>query len=121
MRWLMVVGLAAGVAAPVCASDQRIEARRLYNLGQYDAAEKLVREELTVRDSSDAARVVLGRVQLERYRQSADPADLAAARESFRSVDPLVLDSRDQVEYTIGLGEALYLEDRFGAAAQLFE
>lgn len=121
MRWLMFVVLAAGLAAPVGASDQLAEARRLYNLGQYDAAEKLVREELTVRDSSDAARVVLGRVQLERYRQSADPADLAAARESFRSVDPLVLDSRDQVEYTIGLGEALYLEDRFGAAAQLFE
>jgi hypothetical protein len=123
MRWLVSVALAAALTVHPAAreSDQLAEARRLYNLGQYDAAEKLARAELAVPERADAARVVLGRVQLERYRQSADPADLAAARESLRSVDPLALDAREQVEYTVGLGEALYLEDRFGAAAQLFE
>jgi hypothetical protein len=117
----MFIVFLGGLAAPARASDQLAEARKQYNLGQYDAAEKLARDELTVPEHADAARVVLGRVQLERYRQSADPADLAAARESLRAVDPLALDAREQVEYTIGLGEALYLEDRFGAAGQLFE
>jgi hypothetical protein len=123
MRWLASVALAAALTAhpAALASDQLADARRFYNLGQYDAAEKLARAELATPSNADAARVVLGRVQLERYRQSADPNDLAAARESLRNVDPLALDARAQVEYTVGLGEALYLEDRFGAAAQLFE
>jgi hypothetical protein len=121
MRWLVLVALAGLIAAPAHASDQLAEARRLYNLGRYDDAEKVARAEMASAATADAARVVLGRVQLERYRQSADPADLAAARESLRSVDPLALDAREQVEYTVGLGEALYLQDLFGAAAQLFE
>lgn len=121
MRWLVVLALAGGFAGPAHFSDQLAEARRLYNSGQYEAAEKLARQELEIPGSVDAARVVLARVQLERYRQSADPDDLAAARESLRLVNPLSLESREQVEYTIGLGETLYLTDQFGAAAQLFE
>ena len=42
---------------------------------------------------ADAARVVLGRIQLERYRQSSDPKDLAAARGSLRDVDAAPLDA----------------------------
>ncbi len=44
-----------------------------------------------------------------------------AARESLRDVDPRQLDGRERVELTIGFAEALYLEDRFGAAAEQFE
>ena len=32
-----------------------------------------------------------------------------------------LLDARERIELTLGLGEALFLEDRFGAAAELFE
>jgi hypothetical protein len=120
MRSLIFAALVLLLAHPVQASDQLAEARRLYNLGQYDAAEKVAAAALES-PAADAARVVIGRVRLERYRQSADPADLTAAREALRAVDPLALDARAQVEYTVGLGEALYLQDLFGAAAQIFE
>ena len=103
------------------AADLLAEARRLYNLGQYATAEKVAREAAAVPATADAARVVLGRIRLERYRQSNDFEDLAAARASFRDVDARALDSRERVELMIGLAEALYLEDRYAAAAELFE
>jgi hypothetical protein len=103
------------------AADPLAEARRLYNLGQYATAEKVAREATAVPATADAARVVLGRIRLERYRQSNDFEDLTAARASFRDVDARALDARERVELIIGLAEALYLEDRYAAAAELFE
>jgi tetratricopeptide (TPR) repeat protein len=121
MRLPFVAALLVAVALPASAADPIAEARRLYNLGQYDAAERLAREATAVPATVNTAHVVLGRIQLERYRQSADPVDLKGARASLTSVDPGVLDARDRVELMIGLAEALYLEDRFAAAAELFE
>jgi hypothetical protein len=109
------------LAAPAFAADSLAEARRLYNLGQYEMAEKLARESATVPARVDASRVVLGRIQLERYRQTADARDFNLARESLRTVDAAALDAAERVELTIGLAEALYLEGRFGAAADMFE
>jgi hypothetical protein len=108
-------------AAPARAQDALVDARRLYNAGDYDAAERLARAALEVPASANAARVVLGRIQLERYRRSGAQSDLADARNVLRAVDPRALDRTERLEFTIGLGEALYLEDRFGAAAELFE
>jgi hypothetical protein len=103
------------------AADPLAEARRLYNLAQYEMAEKLAREAAAIPARADAAKVVLGRIQLERYRQSADPKDLEVARQSLRTVDSAALDAAERVELTIGLAEGLYLEERYGAAADLFE
>ena len=112
---LLIFGPAAQAADPLA------EARRLYNAGQYEAAARVAREAIAVDGLADAARVVLGRVQLERFRQTADPADLGAAREAFRTVDPAALRYRERLELAIGQAEVLYLDDRFGAAAELFE
>jgi hypothetical protein len=117
---LTLLGLLILVPA-VQAADPLAEARRLYNAGQYEAAAHAAREALAVEGFADAARVVLGRVQLERFRQTADPADLNAARDALRSVDPAPLRYRERLELAIGQAEVLYLEDRFGAAAELFE
>ena len=114
-----LVAVLLTLAGPVQANDALAEARRLYNLAQYEAAERAAREAL--RTAPDPARVVLGRIRLELYRRSADPADLAEARLALRAVDPRPLQAYERIELTIGLGEALYLEDRFGAAAELFE
>lgn len=114
-----LVAVLLTLAGPVEASDALAEARRLYNLAQYEPAERAARE--AMRTTPDSARVVLGRVRLERYRQSADPQDLAEARMALRMVDPRPLQPNERVELTIGLAEGLYLEDRFGAAAELFE
>ena len=121
MRPLAVAALLLTIIRPVAAADSLAEARRLYNLGQYETAEKLAREAAAVPARADAARVVLGRIQLERYRQSSNPKDLNLARESLRGVDATPLDAAERVELTIGLAEALYFEEKFGAAAQLFE
>jgi hypothetical protein len=111
---LMLVGHAA-------AADPLAEARRLYNQAQYDQAEKLARDVAAMPGRADAARVVLGRIRLERFRQSANAQDLARARDALRMVDATALEPADRVELTIGLAEALYLEQRYGAAAELFE
>lgn len=118
---LMAALLASAVSASAQTSDHIAQARRLYNLGEYAAAERLARGAAESAGTANAAHVLLGRIQLERYRQSADPADLAEARRSLRAVDATALDWRDRVELLIGLAEGLYLEDRFAASAELFE
>ena len=118
---LVVLGVLWTLAVPAYAADALSEARRLYNLGQYDAAERSAREATRNPATANAAGVVLGRVQLERYRRSANSADLTDAIAALRAVDPRVLEPRERTELTIGLAEALFLEDRFGAAASMFE
>jgi tetratricopeptide (TPR) repeat protein len=122
MRLLLALA-AAGLltAAPAVAADPLGEARRLYNLGDYEAAERAAREAARQPATAEGARLVLGRIHLERYRRSADAADLSAGREALRAIDARALDQRDRLELTIGLGEALYLENRYGAAADLFQ
>jgi hypothetical protein len=121
MRLLLAVSVLVLGAELGAAADPLAEARKLYNAGQYDLAEQSALEALKQPTMVDGARLVLGRVHLERFRRNADPAELAAARESLRSVDARGLDQRDRLELTIGLGEALYLDDRFGPAAELFQ
>lgn len=121
--WLqatLIAGLVV-VALPASAADPLAEARRQYNLGNYFDAERLAREAMKVPASSNVARVVLGRTQLERYRQTGDPIDLASGRSVLLEVDPRSLGEQERLELVIGLAEALYLEDRFGASADLFD
>ena len=124
------MGVAAGVlgATPgaVFAADQApatrlAEARRLYNEARYDAAIELATTLTSAAATRQAAWLIAGRAGLERFRQSARPEDLLAAREALRRVDPAGLDARDRLELVVGLGEALYLEESFGPAAEVFD
>ena len=54
--------------------DALAEARRLYNQGQYERPSGSRARQPRSPRRADAARVVLGRIQLERYRQTADRA-----------------------------------------------
>lgn len=122
MRWLGgLIVLFCVTSGPLYAADPLSDARRLYNQGQFDAAEQAAREAARFPATADGARVVLGRIQLERYRRTPAAADLSGAIVTLREVDTRRLDARERVEYAIGLAEALYLEDRFGAAAAFFE
>jgi hypothetical protein len=67
------------------------------------------------------AGVVLGRAGLERFRRTADPADLAKARDALRMVDPSGLSPRDRLDLVIGLGETLFFDEHYRSAADLFE
>lgn len=102
-------------------AGQLAEARRLYNQGRYDAAIDLATTLTTVAATRDAAWLISGRAGLERFRQSSDAAELQKARDALRQVDPSALDARDRLELVVGLGEALYLEESFGPAAEVFD
>ena len=93
----------------------------MYNAAQYEAAERSARAALTEPRTLNSARVVLGRVLLERYRLTPSAATLAEARDTLRTVHPDGLDARERLELMLGLAEALFLEDRFAAAAEMFE
>ena len=122
MRVLLVaVAITILSAGGAAAADPLAEARRLYNLGEYDAAVRYAREALELPAVREGARLVLGRIHLERYRRTADQADLSQARDALKSVNPASLDNRERAELTIGLGESLFYEDRFGIAAETFE
>ena len=118
LLWLAVLLL---VPAVVAAQDPLGESRRLYNAGDYDGAERAVRIALQQPAAASGARVILGRILLERFRQSAMPEQLTEARAALRDADPRQLDARERLELTIGFGEALFLEDRFAAAAEMIE
>jgi hypothetical protein len=109
------------VASPVLAQDSIGEARRLYNAAQYDAAERAARAALSQPRAVNSARVVLGRILLERYRLKPSPPLLVEARDTLRSVSADSLDPRERLELMLGLGEVLFLEERFAAAAEIFE
>ena len=64
---------------------------------------------------------MLARAHLERYRQLADPTDLGAARSALTGVSVDRLGTPDRAEFLIALGGSLFLEDDFGAAAEVFE
>ena len=102
------------------AQDALGEARRLYNSGMFDDAERLARTAIEQPAHANSARVVLGRIQLEKFRKAPSQTFLADARQSLREVDPLALDPRERLELTLGFAETLFLEDRFLAAAEMF-
>jgi tetratricopeptide (TPR) repeat protein len=115
---VLSLGLAATPAWATRADLAR--ALSLYNQGQFDQAIAAAAAARKTPETQDPAAVVLARAHLERYRAQVDPADLAAAREALGSVRATLLDRRTRLEYLLALGEALFLEDEFGAAAQLF-
>ena len=96
-------------------------ARTLYNERQFDGAIDAAKAAQKLPATADAATVVLARAHLERYRERANPDDLSAARVALGTVRVSNIDSRDHVDFLLALGEALFFEDDYGAAATLFE
>jgi hypothetical protein len=109
---------------PVVAMAQRAElakARALYNKRQFDDAITAAGVARNTPAVADAAAIVQARAHLERYRERADPADLSAARAALSAIRAAGLAARDRLEFLLALGQSLFLEDDFGAAAEIFE
>jgi hypothetical protein len=117
---LLVLVLAPGVRA-ADPPDPLAQARLFYNqrdfVGAIAAAERL-RETAGLADRAD---LIGARAYLERYRDGAAVEDLNSARERLRRLDPRAFEPRERTEYIVGLGEALYFDQAFGAAAEVFE
>ncbi len=113
--------LVLGLAFP----DQQVvppleRARVAYNAGRYDQAIALASDARSAPDTADAAAVVFARAHLERYRTALADDDLTSAREALRGVATAKLNAGDYNEYLVGLGESLYYEEHFSAAAECF-
>ena len=73
-------------------------------------------------DTAEMPRRSCSRARISSATASAPiPSDLSAAREALGTVRAASLDERDQLELLLALGESLFLEDDFGAAAEILE
>jgi hypothetical protein len=110
--------LAAAQQAPAVA-DPLAPARTAYNQGKYDVAIEAAK---AVEPAVGApASLIIGRAGLERFRTTADPAELTAARTALSGLDASRLSPRDRLDLIVGLGEALFFDEHYHAAADLFE
>jgi len=96
-------------------------ARAAYNAADFEAAIDAASVARRQPEWADAAALVIARSHIERYRRTANADDLTAARETLGAIRAKALMPRDQVDLVVGLGQALYLGELFGAAAELFE
>ena len=110
------------LVAPVRGADDALtRARALYNQGQFEQAINAAEQARLVPARADSADLVSARAYLERFRASASPDDLVNARERLRRIDPQRFPAGERAEYVVGLGEALFFESAYGAAAQMLE
>jgi hypothetical protein len=121
-------GVALGVfliASPAVYAADKLdplsEARQLYNQRQFDAALAAAERARLTPAVADRADLIAARAFLERFRESAASDDLTKARERLRRIDPRRFDLLERTEFIVGLGEALYFDESYGAAADLFE
>jgi len=115
---VLVVALVSG-ARPAAAQDlNRVHA--LYNEGRYAEAIDAATQAQAVPATRQAAGVALARAHLERYRDAGDPTDVLAARAALSAVQAAALTVRGRIDYSFGLGQALFFENDIGAAAELF-
>jgi hypothetical protein len=115
-----VLVLALGV--PLWGADDPLtRARVLYNLGQFEAAINAAEQARLTPARADAADLVAARAYLERFRASEASDDLVNARERLRRIDPQRFPARERSEYIVGLGEAMFFEAAFGAAADVLD
>jgi len=120
----LLAGLFMGAIAlgqPSVATAQLAEARHLYNQTRYEDAIKAAASAQSDPATADEASLIIARANLERYRQSYDATHLTSAREALKAINAARLAARGRAEYLVGLGEWLFLDDRYGAAAELFD
>ena len=113
--------LTAVIPAAAAEHPSLARARVLYNAADYDGAIDAASAALGDPASVSAATLVTARAHLELYRIKLDPADLARARTALGAIGAAGLTPRDHLDLLVGLGQALYLGETFGAAAELFD
>src|SRR5450755_688823 len=118
---LMMALLVLASVPSRAADDPLARARALYNQRQFQAAVSAAEQARLTPARADAADLVAARAYLERYRESAASDDLGNARDRLRRLDPARFAPRERVEYVVGLGETLFFDGSFGAAAAVFD
>jgi hypothetical protein len=117
----LALTMPAAVLSQTTARADLARARAAYNLREFNEAITAATSARRAPEIADVAGIVLARAHLERYALLSDPVDLIDARAALGAIRATALEARDQVELLIALGQSLFLEDDFGAAAQIFE
>jgi len=120
-RVAAAVALVLAAVRPSFADDPLARARLLYNQKQFEAAVTAAEQARALPARADAADLVAARAYLERYRASQASDDLTNARDRLRRIDPQRFAPRERMEYVVGLGETLYFDGAYGAAATVFD
>ena len=105
---------------PAAAQSDLERARILYNSGQFEEAIAAATSAKRRPAVAPSATLIIARARLERFRAVGDPNDLAAARSELASLNPRNLASQEAIEWQVGVGSALYLENQLGPAAEIF-
>jgi len=101
---------------PAAAQSDLERARALYNAGQFDESIAAA----AVAKHRPSATLIAARARLERFRTKGDPEDLGAARADLIALNPRSLAPQEIIEWQIGIGTALFLENQPGPAAEMF-
>jgi hypothetical protein len=115
------VVLLGALDASAQVADPLGEARLLYNQQKFDAAIGAAEQARLTPSNSDGADLIAARAYLERFRESGATDDLTNARERLRRLDPARFNPQERVEFVVGLGETLFFDQSFGAAADVFQ
>ncbi len=114
--------LLAGIAQGADRVDPIVRARSLYNDKDFEGAVVAAEEaRRLVPARADSADLIAARAYLERFRTSGQSDDLTSARDRLRRIHAERLADGERMELVVGLGEALYLEESLGAAADIFD
>jgi hypothetical protein len=120
VTWLLGLVATATLASAADNRDPLAQARRLYNERQFQAAISAAERARLAPMYADSADLIAARAYLERYRESAASDDLTNARERLRRLNPQRFGVRERAEFIVGLGETLYFDGSYGAAADMF-
>ena len=119
VRTAIAVLLFACPAVAFAQSDLE-KARAMYNAGLYDASIAAAAIAKNKPASASSATLISARARLERFRQTNDPKELTAARADLVSLNASMLAPQEIIEWQIGLGTALFLDNQPGPAAEMF-
>ena len=117
VAWMSLVALSP---AALAAEDPLARARLLYNQREFVGAVNAAEQARLLPGRADSADLIAARAYLERFRESAASDDLTNARERLRRLDPQHLGAVERSEFLVGLGETLFFDNAFGAAAEVF-
>ena len=96
------------------------KARALYNAGQFDESIAAATAAKGKPAAAASATLIAARARLERFRLNGNADDLTAARADLISLNPHNLAPQEAIEWQIGLGTTLFLENQPGPAAEMF-
>ena len=119
-KFPLVLALLVLWPAPAAAQSALERARAFYNAGQFDesiAAAAIAGHKAA---AAPSATLIAARARLERFRLKNDQKDLDAARMDLMSLNPRLLAPQEVIEWQIGLGIVLFLQNQVGPASEMF-